>query len=120
MSEIDELCQKRPEGFLSIVEIEPGAPRPDPNIRRRMGEHKQRLRAPRRLMSVVTESVLIRGAATALKWISPPPPGEENVIFSTFDEAAEWAERQRGAALPLRELRAEVKARLRARSARGA
>src|SRR5690349_14774261 len=73
MQEIDALCLNRPVGFLSIMEVDPSAPRPDPNIRRRMGEHKQQLRSPQRLMAVVTESALIRGAATALKWISPPP-----------------------------------------------
>jgi hypothetical protein len=100
---LDTECATHPEGTAQILVLGPGFPRPDPNTRRRLAEVKATLRARRRIFALVTDSVLLRGVAIAVNWISPPPPGnrEEASTHPNFDAAARWLEERRGSRLPI-------------------
>jgi hypothetical protein len=66
-----------------------------------VADFQQELRCPRLFVSLVTESVLIRGLVTSLNWIIPRPECIALSVHPAFDAAARWAEEQRGEPLPL-------------------
>jgi hypothetical protein len=81
---------------LLVAVTTPETPRPDATWRRRFAELKLELKAKRRYSALVTTSLLLRGAMTAINWIVPPSRHGEVVVFGTFDEAAAWCVAERG------------------------
>jgi hypothetical protein len=69
---------------------------PNATQRKRIADTIQGFKAKRYWFALVTDSMLARGAMTAISWIQTPKPGTVNTAHATFDQAARWAEAQRG------------------------
>jgi hypothetical protein len=85
---------------LLVAVTTPETPRPDATWRRRFAELKLELRARRRYTALITTSLLLRGAMTAINWIVPQSKRGEVAVFGTFGEAVEWSVEQRGRQAP--------------------
>jgi hypothetical protein len=91
----------RPGGAVCVLAAEPENPHPNAAWRKRLAELQERAgsRTQRFLFVLVTESQIMRGVMTEIRWLKPPTPPHETVTISTFEEAMRWVEARRGESL---------------------
>lgn len=70
-----------------VIIVDPGNPPPSALWRRRIADASVDVRS-NPLISVVTSSALIRGVATAINWLRPPP--YEMCAHETLTQTAAW------------------------------
>lgn len=86
-------CVGRTDLPASILVVDAGNPVPNAAWRKRIAEASAM--APcRMLFAVVSSSVLVRGAITAVNWIRPPP--YEASVHDEVESAVRWIEEKRG------------------------
>jgi hypothetical protein len=96
---IEDLDRKGREDDHSIAMVFVVArdnPAPDAYWRRRFAEQRKTFGSPRVLLSIVTQSAVMRGVLTAMRWIAPEPPTMTCVTHATFEKCAEWVEQNQG------------------------
>ena len=71
-------------------------PAPDAYWRRRFAEQRKTFGSPRVCRSIVTQSAVMRGVLTAMRWIAPEPANMTCVTHATFEECALWVEQNQG------------------------
>lgn len=89
----DEACTHGPQPGIGVLVVDDGNPVPNAAWRRRMAEASTKLKS-NPIVILATSSSLVRGIATAINWIRPPP--YEFFATATFDEAAAIAQKRRG------------------------
>jgi hypothetical protein len=104
----DEASLQGPQPGIAILVVDEGNPMPNAKWRKNMAEASASLKS-HPIFFLASASPLVRGVATAVNWMRPPP--YELVTTSTFKEAVAIAEKRRGVPLPaLSELYDEVRA----------
>jgi len=86
--------------YVCILVTQHGTPAPPPSWRSRMAEANKSLRARRYYFALVCPSALLRGALTAILWITGSREGHQYSAFATFADAVSWVERQSGSKYP--------------------
>jgi hypothetical protein len=82
----------------AILVADPGNPVPNASWRRKIAAASSSFEATP-LFALVSSSPVVRGIATAINWIRPPP--YEAAVFAHFDEAVAWIESKRGQKQPV-------------------
>ncbi len=85
---------------ILILCVDADYPRPSAQWRKRIADVRNNTPFAQFCFALVTTSALVRGALTAINWLSRPAPGFHAAAFATFDEAKRWAEEKRGAPVP--------------------
>ena len=94
---------KHPAGVLVVDD---GNPIPNSHWRKRIADVSTTMHG-RPLFALVSTSTLVRGVATAINWIRPPP--YEASALATFDEAVAWIAQRHAHATRLYALLAEAR-----------
>jgi hypothetical protein len=89
----DEACMRGPQPGIGILVVDDGNPVPNAAWRKKMAEASTTLKSNPIVILAAASSVM-RGIATAINWIRPPP--YEFFATSTFDEAVALAQKRRG------------------------
>ncbi len=100
LAKLDRACKSLRGPLVTLLTIEPSASLPTPKMRQDYAEQQARMLAPRHLFLLITASRAVRGVMTAVNWLRPPDPSFRTDAFATFDEAAVFAEKERGEPLP--------------------
>lgn len=90
-----------PQGSLQIIIIDPGYTHPNAYQRKMIAKTIENFKTRRYVFAIVTDSSLIRGVLTAITWLRPEKPNMISSVHATFEEAARWAELQRGTSFPI-------------------
>ena len=106
----DDASRLGPQPGVGIIVVDADSPVPNAAWRRRIAESSMSLKSSP-LVVLASASALVRGVATAINWIRPPP--YEFFATSTFEAAVAIAQKRRGEPLTglhvlLDEARAEV------------
>jgi hypothetical protein len=101
MEELDAATKGLPQGLLAVLVTDPGTPGVPPAWRRRMADFNRNVKSSPYFMSIVTMSMVLRGALTLINWLAPPKEGHALVAHADFEQACQWAESVRGTHLPL-------------------
>jgi hypothetical protein len=101
LTELDADATAAEASALTICIIEEGAARPNASQRQALADLWKPTRAPLHLFALVTTSALDRGILKVIGWLYPPGGKRRDSIHATFEEAAEWACRERGAPIPV-------------------
>jgi hypothetical protein len=91
---MDAALAGRDRPFVCILVTQRGTPAPPPSWRNRMAEANKSLRAQRYYFALVCPSALLRGALTAILWITGSREGHQYSAFATFADAVSWIERE--------------------------
>lgn len=95
---------------IGVIVADPGRPVPSPQWRRRLAEASAKI-PPETLIVMVSRSVAVRGAVTAIHWLNPP--GYQFAVHDTFAHAVAFIEEKRDKRIPtLQELHARARAAL--------
>lgn len=89
----DEACIAGPQPGIGILVVDDDSPVPNAAWRKRMAEASASLKS-KPIVLLASSSSVIRGVATAINWIRPPP--YDFVTASTFEEAVAAAQKRRG------------------------
>lgn len=109
LDKLDRDGASGPQPLVTVLVIEPDAGTPTPQMRQDYAAAQGRMRAPKHLFLLVTTSKVVRGVITAVNWLRRPTASFHTEAFATFEQAAHYAEKERGTPLPkLSALLAEV------------
>ncbi|HMJ12667.1 MAG TPA: hypothetical protein VK524_14695, partial [Polyangiaceae bacterium] len=89
--------QRTPATILEVVE---GGQRPSAEQRKMLAEMWNEVEAPFHLFALVTTSAMARGIFKVVNWLNPPGVRRLESVHSTFPDAAQWLQQQRGDVLP--------------------
>jgi hypothetical protein len=103
LKQLNEDGLGRPDGVISIIMIESGAPKPDSVWRKHVSEMINTPWPHQRFFAIISDSMIARSVMTVISWLSPNPTNYESSIHTTFDEATRWAESKRNMKLPILE-----------------
>jgi hypothetical protein len=111
---VDALTAAGGGALVHIVIEDEGSESPSPKWRRRFAAISGELRAQPYYFAFVTNSALIRGGFTAVRWLRGERKGHHLAAFASFEQACAWIREMTGAAYPrLEALHAEARARTR-------
>lgn len=85
-------------GFILLIQDD--YPRPNANVRKRLANARDTSTVPF-LFALVTSSMMARGVAMALDWVSPPPKTYQSSAHPDFATAVRWVEEKRRMKLPV-------------------
>jgi hypothetical protein len=103
----DAVRAKRTPVTLLIVIMSKDPPTADQ--RRLMADLWTPMRAPLHLFGLVSTSPVARGIMKVVQWLNPPGAKRRETVHSSFEDAVEWAEKERGESLyALRTLHAQL------------
>lgn len=88
-----QACGPRQDLPAAILLVDAGNPVPNAAWRKRIADASAAVPCPM-LFAVVSDSILVRGAITAVNWIRPPP--YEIAVHEKLDGAVRWIEEKRG------------------------
>lgn len=93
MSELDRCAAAQGRPAITIVEVEPGNPRPSSLERQQLIDpvNSQTL-ASRHYFALVTTSTLARGVLTAVGWFVSASARRQNSCHADFEKALAWLE----------------------------
>jgi hypothetical protein len=112
MARNDALAVSQGRGGLFVIAPDPGYPPPSSTDRQRIAEVRDALRASSSLILLVTASPMVRGAITAVSWISRNRRCH-TVAAASLAEALVLAERYRPpSALALRQMYTRLRRRI--------
>jgi hypothetical protein len=95
---------------IGVIVADPGRPVPSPQWRRRLAEASATI-PPDTLIVMVSRSVAVRGAVTAIHWLNPPQ--YQFAVHDTFAHALAFIEEKREKRIPtLQELHARARVAL--------
>jgi hypothetical protein len=97
---LDGEAARQGRDWVLFVLTSSGSERPNANFRKRLAELRSIYKCKQRLMVIVSDSILFRGALNAVNLLSPKSDGE-NFIVSSIKEGIEKAERWRGAPISI-------------------
>jgi hypothetical protein len=111
---VDALAAAESGALVHIVIEDDGSESPSARWRKRFADMGAALRAQPYYMAFVTDSALIRGGFTAVRWLRGERRGHHLAAFATFEQACAWIRQTTGAAYPrLEALYAGARARAR-------
>jgi hypothetical protein len=96
----DDQGAARNHSVAIMLVLDPGAPAPGATWRQRYAEQRAAMRSPRVCISIVTQSMVLRGVLTAMNWLKPEPPHVKSAPHSTIQESIAWHEATRGTRIP--------------------
>lgn len=89
----DEAARLAPQRGIGVLLVDEGNPVPNAAWRKRIADASTSLKS-NPVVILASSSSVVRGIATAINWIRPPP--YELRVASTFDEAVTIAQKERG------------------------
>lgn len=100
LEQMDRAAVSRGAALVQMVYIAPGYKPPSPVWRKRISEVNAKLQTSQYCFALVTESAVIRGIYTAVRWLIGARTGHASGAFRTFDQAADWVRHATGSACP--------------------
>jgi hypothetical protein len=100
LQKLDRLATSR--GMVGIMfSVVESNYKPPPAIwRQRMSEVNRELSCSHYYFALITQSLLVRGVFTAVRWLVGPRQGHHSGAFRNFDEAADWIRKSTGSPYP--------------------
>lgn len=100
---VDALVAARGGGLVHFVIEEPDSESPSAQWRKRFAAMSSELRSQPYYFAFVSDSALIRGGFTAVRWLRGERPGHHLAAFATFEQACAWIRETTGTAYPMLE-----------------
>jgi hypothetical protein len=82
-----------------LIVIMSGSP-PSADQRRLMSELWKPMKAPLHVFGLVSTSPVARGVMKVVQWLNPPGTKRREAVHGSFEDAAKWAEKERGEPIP--------------------
>jgi hypothetical protein len=117
-SQLEREANARTKTGAMVILVDADCPRPSARWRKRIAEARNAARFEHFYFALVTTSLLVRGALTAIRWVQRETPAFQSEAFATFADADAWIVRKLGAPGPeLRRLHDQCVTELAARRA---
>lgn len=92
----DASAARRSLAHACMLVLEGEMPPPPPIWRQRMADANNQLLAERYHFALVSPKLILRGAVTAVSWLTRKRPGHHLAAFSDVAQACAWLEREAG------------------------
>jgi len=99
--ELDRDTAGRTELPVTILIVIMGQERPSAEQRRMMADLWNPVKAPVHVFALVSKSPIALGILKVVQWLNPPGAKRRESAHGNFEDAAKWAERQRGKPIPV-------------------
>jgi len=86
---------------ITILIVRASVASPNAEQRRLMSDLWQPMKSPLHVFALVSTSPVARGVMKVVQWLDPPGTKRREAVHGSFEEAARWAEKERGEPIPV-------------------